>query len=61
MTRKGTVKLGHSGQARALFDGGSKEIANECKTPVGKEEFMCYEKARGFLGTPSSPLLEFDV
>jgi len=41
MTRGGTVKLGHFGQSRAIL---SDDDARDCKTPVGKEESMCYEK-----------------
>jgi serine/threonine protein kinase len=45
LTRGGTVKLGHFGQARAVF---KEEDENSelwaCKTPVGHEEFMAFEK-----------------
>uniref|UniRef100_A0AC35G6D0 Protein kinase domain-containing protein n=1 Tax=Panagrolaimus sp. PS1159 TaxID=55785 RepID=A0AC35G6D0_9BILA len=40
LTRNGTVKLGHFAQSRALLD----SINNTCITPVGKEEFMAFEK-----------------
>jgi serine/threonine protein kinase len=41
MTRIGTVKLYHFGQAKALV---SEQTKAECRTPVGKEEFMSSEK-----------------
>lgn len=41
MTRNATVKLCHFGQSKALVTDKMKE---ECRTPVGKEEFMCSEK-----------------
>ncbi|GMR41479.1 hypothetical protein PMAYCL1PPCAC_11674, partial [Pristionchus mayeri] len=37
LTRGGTVKLGHFSSARLLEDG-------KCVTPVGKKEYMCFEK-----------------
>jgi hypothetical protein len=43
MTRAGTVKLGHFGQSKAILSGVN---ASDCKTPVGKEESMCFEKVR---------------
>uniref|UniRef100_A0A1I7RKY3 Protein kinase domain-containing protein n=1 Tax=Bursaphelenchus xylophilus TaxID=6326 RepID=A0A1I7RKY3_BURXY len=41
LTRNGTAKLCHFGQSKVLS---SKKHFEECKTPVGKEEFMCAEK-----------------
>lgn len=41
LTRNGTVKLRHFGQSKALI---SKQLLAECRTPVGKEEFMCAAK-----------------
>lgn len=51
-TRAGTVKLGHFGQSCSLLpkigsvdaDYSNDENYMACKTPVGKEEFMCAEK-----------------
>lgn len=37
LTRGGTVKIGHFSSARLLEDG-------RCVTPVGKKEYMCFEK-----------------
>lgn len=51
----GTVKLGHFSQASALFGEKEDEInadvrgEQKCRTPVGREEFMCFEK----VGFPS--------
>ncbi|CAD5206340.1 unnamed protein product [Bursaphelenchus okinawaensis] len=41
LTRNGTVKLCHFGQSKVLT---TKQQLHGCKTPVGKEEFMCAEK-----------------
>uniref|UniRef100_F1L0Y3 Serine/threonine-protein kinase Nek7 n=2 Tax=Ascaris TaxID=6251 RepID=F1L0Y3_ASCSU len=41
ITRGGTVKLGHFACARMLT---SEKAALECRTPTGREEFMCFEK-----------------
>ncbi|VDM23715.1 unnamed protein product [Toxocara canis] len=41
LTRSGTVKLGHFACARMLT---SEKAAGECRTPTGREEFMCFEK-----------------
>ena len=50
LTRGATVKLGHFSQSKALFnevDDEDNEMLDElrrCKTPVGREEFMCIKK-----------------
>ncbi|KAI1708860.1 protein kinase domain-containing protein [Ditylenchus destructor] len=51
LTRKGTVKLGHFGQAFPLVD--DRDKPERCKSPVGKEEFMCYEKLFNLYKTTS--------
>jgi serine/threonine protein kinase len=44
ITRNGTVKLGHFSQACPIFENVAELHA--CRTPVGKEEFMSFEKVR---------------
>lgn len=50
LTRGATVKLGHFSQSKALFEEVNDEDnellreLGQCKTPVGREEFMCIEK-----------------
>uniref|UniRef100_A0A914CXQ0 mitogen-activated protein kinase kinase n=1 Tax=Acrobeloides nanus TaxID=290746 RepID=A0A914CXQ0_9BILA len=41
LTRNGTIKLAHFGQAKILLEIDSENI---CKTPVGKETYMSFEK-----------------
>lgn len=41
MTRNATVKLCHFGQSKALV---TEQMKAECRTPLGKEEFMSCEK-----------------
>uniref|UniRef100_A0A914KUW3 Protein kinase domain-containing protein n=1 Tax=Meloidogyne incognita TaxID=6306 RepID=A0A914KUW3_MELIC len=50
LTRGATVKLGHFSQSKALFEEVNDEDnellreLGQCKTPVGREEYMCIEK-----------------
>jgi len=41
LTRNATVKLCHFSQSKALV---TDQMKAECRTPIGKEEFMCSEK-----------------
>ena len=60
-TRAGTVKLGHFGQSCSLLpkigsvdaDYSNDENYMACKTPVGKEEFMCAEKVYQYFSLDS--------
>ncbi|KAL3086710.1 hypothetical protein niasHS_008043 [Heterodera schachtii] len=52
LTRGGTVKLGHFAQSRAIFEESVDEELHCCKSPVGREEFMSFEKQHNlFFGT----------
>uniref|UniRef100_A0A914HM17 Fucosyltransferase n=1 Tax=Globodera rostochiensis TaxID=31243 RepID=A0A914HM17_GLORO len=52
LTRGGTVKLGHFAQSRALFEESLDDELCCCKSPVGREEFMSFEKQHNlYFGT----------
>ncbi|KAI6203676.1 hypothetical protein M3Y94_00584100 [Aphelenchoides besseyi] len=45
LTRNGTIKLSHFGQSKMVT---TEKMAAECRTPVGKEEYMSSEKLFNF-------------
>lgn len=60
LTRRGTVKLGHFAQAKPVFDDAEEQELRCCRTPVGREEFMSFEKQHNlYLGNNIDECMDY--